>query len=92
MTMSQNPSGPAPEYLTAGLVALILFIVARSFIASSLQLKERLRYDGELQTGKRIKKNLSAREQYAPLIVKPSGRAELRYTSHATHLNLSPAP
>jgi hypothetical protein len=28
-----------------------------------------------------IKENLSAREQYAPLIVKPSGRAEIRYTS-----------
>ncbi len=40
-----------------------------------------------------IKENLSAREQYAPLIVKPSGRAEIRYTSrYATHLNLSPAP
>jgi hypothetical protein len=38
-----------------------------------------------------IKENLSAREQYAPLIVKPSGRAEIRYTSrYATHLNLSP--
>ncbi|MGO7209380.1 hypothetical protein ACCT30_51460, partial [Rhizobium ruizarguesonis] len=28
-----------------------------------------------------IKENLSAREQYALLIVKPSGRAEIRYTS-----------
>ncbi|AUW46688.1 hypothetical protein CUJ84_pRLN2000143 (plasmid) [Rhizobium leguminosarum] len=47
----------------------------------ALQLKERLRYDVEPETGKRTQKNLSAREQYAPLIVKPSGRAEIRYTS-----------
>lgn len=71
----------------------LLELHGRRQVDNALQLKVRLRYDVEPETGKRTQKNLSAREQYAPLIVKPSGRAEIRYTSlHATHLNLSPAP